>query len=82
MRSGNNMPDPHDPPSYDDRYGFPDGAQNDLFPGHDESAVEPSGLTTTELAPGSTDTPQNHRMGTSGRKKVCKRKKSGSRRSR
>jgi len=36
------MPDPEvDPPTYNKRYGFEDGAQNDLF-GAVESLVKPS----------------------------------------
>ena len=82
MRSGNNMPDPDDPPSYNGRYGFADGAQNDLFPGQDVSSVESSGNAATELAPSSIEIPQDGTMRSSGRKKVCKIKKSGSRRHR
>ena len=76
------MPDPDDPPSYNDRYGFVDGAQNDLFPDHDVSSVEPSGNAAAKLAPSSTKVSQDEPMRTSGRKKFCKRTKSGSRRKR
>lgn len=81
--SGNNMENPtHDPPTYNKRYGFADGAQQDLFPSGDVALAASNSAVPSASAPAASSSPsvsssnRNKSLNRlSAQKKICKRRK-------